>query len=124
YEHTGGVRFYFFFSSRRRHTRSKRDWSSDVCSSDLVITRPTTRLTSGPAMAITATSPAVCSPPCETANAYSWLGYPNAAPTTQWPISWTSTVIAEPSSIAARLARMAARRVTGSTAEGSVRTTV
>src|SRR5699024_953467 len=31
------VRFplFFFFSSRRRHTRSKRDWSSDVCSSDL-----------------------------------------------------------------------------------------
>src|SRR6266513_4060236 len=27
--------FIFFFSSRRRHTRSKRDWSSDVCSSDL-----------------------------------------------------------------------------------------
>src|SRR5207249_9653524 len=26
----------FFFSSRRRHTRSKRDWSSDVCSSDLL----------------------------------------------------------------------------------------
>src|SRR5690349_18228022 len=26
----------FFFSSRRRHTRSLRDWSSDVCSSDLV----------------------------------------------------------------------------------------
>src|SRR5207247_4986538 len=25
----------FFFSSRRRHTRSARDWSSDVCSSDL-----------------------------------------------------------------------------------------
>src|SRR5699024_7839188 len=25
----------FFFSIRRRHTRSKRDWSSDVCSSDL-----------------------------------------------------------------------------------------
>src|SRR5699024_11950694 len=24
-----------FFASRRRHTRSKRDWSSDVCSSDL-----------------------------------------------------------------------------------------
>src|SRR5699024_11989947 len=31
--------FFFFFSSRRRHTRSKRDWSSDVCSSDLVISR-------------------------------------------------------------------------------------
>src|SRR5699024_12004438 len=28
--------FHFFFSSRRRHTRSKRDWSSDVCSSDLI----------------------------------------------------------------------------------------
>src|SRR5207248_4117119 len=27
---------YFFFSSRRRHTRSYGDWSSDVCSSDLV----------------------------------------------------------------------------------------
>src|SRR3712207_7796914 len=26
---------YFFFSSRRRHTRYWRDWSSDVCSSDL-----------------------------------------------------------------------------------------
>src|SRR5438874_13314551 len=26
---------FFFFSSRRRHTRSLRDWSSDVCSSDL-----------------------------------------------------------------------------------------
>src|SRR6266852_3971957 len=28
--------FRFFFSSRRRHTRCYRDWSSDVCSSDLV----------------------------------------------------------------------------------------
>src|SRR5699024_11624409 len=27
----------FFFSSRRRHTSSKRDWSSDVCSSDLFV---------------------------------------------------------------------------------------
>src|SRR5690606_40140563 len=27
---------FFFFSSRRRHTRFSRDWSSDVCSSDLV----------------------------------------------------------------------------------------
>src|SRR3989449_8521086 len=31
--------FFFFFSSRRRHTRCSRDWSSDVCSSDLG-TRP------------------------------------------------------------------------------------
>src|SRR6266536_4516039 len=31
----------FFFSSRRRHTRSTRDWSSDVCSSDLQDVRVT-----------------------------------------------------------------------------------
>src|SRR5216684_7187210 len=30
----------FFFSSRRRHTRCSRDWSSDVCSSDLEIVAP------------------------------------------------------------------------------------
>src|SRR5690606_39476201 len=30
------VIFCFFFSSRRRHTRFSRDWSSDVCSSDLL----------------------------------------------------------------------------------------
>src|SRR3989449_9008789 len=29
--------FFFFFSSRRRHTRCSRDWSSDVCSSDLLV---------------------------------------------------------------------------------------
>src|SRR5690606_40670832 len=29
-------RVLFFFSSRRRHTRFSRDWSSDVCSSDLI----------------------------------------------------------------------------------------
>src|SRR5437870_8183400 len=28
--------YFFFFSSRRRHTRWPRDWSSDVCSSDLL----------------------------------------------------------------------------------------
>src|SRR5207253_5870157 len=28
---------FFFFSSRRRHTRWPRDWSSDVCSSDLTV---------------------------------------------------------------------------------------
>src|SRR5260370_42432460 len=31
----------FFFSSRRRHTRFKCDWSSDVCSSDLMSLEPT-----------------------------------------------------------------------------------
>src|SRR5690349_23462258 len=34
----------FFFSSRRRHTRSLRDWSSDVCSSDLLSLPPPARL--------------------------------------------------------------------------------
>src|SRR5690606_40858067 len=33
----GGSGFAFFFSSRRRHTRFSRDWSSDVCSSDLKV---------------------------------------------------------------------------------------
>src|SRR5690606_40273006 len=32
--------YIFFFSSRRRHTRFSRDWSSDVCSSDLAGPRP------------------------------------------------------------------------------------
>src|SRR5690606_40079769 len=31
------VHLFFFFSSRRRHTRFSRDWSSDVCSSDLAL---------------------------------------------------------------------------------------
>src|SRR5690606_40480560 len=33
------VSVFFFFSSRRRHTRFSRDWSSDVCSSDLAEAR-------------------------------------------------------------------------------------
>src|SRR5207248_5787770 len=33
----------FFFSSRRRHTRSYGDWSSDVCSSDLLRRRSSER---------------------------------------------------------------------------------
>src|SRR5207245_7354258 len=34
-----------FFSSRRRHTRCYRDWSSDVCSSDLVQGNPHIKMT-------------------------------------------------------------------------------
>src|SRR5690625_6641661 len=34
----------FFFSSRRRHTRWPRDWSSDVCSSDLTLEEDSTRV--------------------------------------------------------------------------------
>src|SRR5256885_741393 len=36
YEVRSGRAFSFFFSSRRRHTRLQGDWSSDVCSSDLI----------------------------------------------------------------------------------------
>src|SRR5690606_40952567 len=35
----GYIDMMFFFSSRRRHTRFSRDWSSDVCSSDLLPAR-------------------------------------------------------------------------------------
>src|SRR5699024_12222843 len=44
---------FFFFSSRRRHTRSKRDWSSDVCSSDLHAAARTERLQNGAGTRIT-----------------------------------------------------------------------
>src|SRR5207245_4314024 len=36
----GVMHHFFFFSSRRRHTRCYRDWSSDVCSSDLLRVEP------------------------------------------------------------------------------------
>src|SRR2546430_11284998 len=41
---------FFFFSSRRRHTRFDCDWSSDVCSSDLLVEQPepVTLVTLGP----------------------------------------------------------------------------
>src|SRR2546429_37034 len=44
----------FFFSSRRRHTRCSRDWSSDVCSSDLPTPVP---IPSNPVPAISSISP-------------------------------------------------------------------
>src|SRR3712207_7028011 len=50
-----------FFSSRRRHTRYWRDWSSDVCSSDLV-----TDVGGGPLRAPLAVEPDVA-----------WIGYAN-----------------------------------------------
>src|SRR5262245_63021445 len=37
------VWLFFFFSSRRRHTRCLSDWSSDVCSSDLALRRRESR---------------------------------------------------------------------------------
>src|SRR5256885_4109502 len=35
WQHFSALSYFFFFSSRRRHTRLQGDWSSDVCSSDL-----------------------------------------------------------------------------------------
>src|SRR3712207_6883674 len=52
----------FFFSSRRRHTRYWRDWSSDVCSSDLEIafqTKPQIALTQIRAALVQGVSPGV-----------------------------------------------------------------
>src|SRR5690554_7119154 len=45
----------FFFSSRRRHTRCGRDWSSDVCSSDLLrmpVSRSTAKMVVFPMLVI------------------------------------------------------------------------
>src|SRR5207302_7912011 len=39
--------YVFFFSSRRRHTRFSRDWSSDVCSSDLLSSSSSVSYTDG-----------------------------------------------------------------------------
>src|SRR5690349_21993014 len=52
--------FFFFFSSRRRHTRSLRDWSSDVCSSDLQTAAPSP--SPGPAPAPVGTAQAEADP--------------------------------------------------------------
>src|SRR5215210_9450203 len=49
--------YFFFFSSRRRHTRYIGDWSSDVCSSDL---RPWSSSYSGPTPFVSATYSATC----------------------------------------------------------------
>src|SRR5690606_40893855 len=54
----------FFFSSRRRHTRFSRDWSSDVCSSDL-----TAFSTRGSAMTDAALAKADPAPPVPPAQA-------------------------------------------------------
>src|SRR3712207_6864043 len=47
----------FFFSSRRRHTRYWRDWSSDVCSSDLLLAERVLRLRLGPGQGLDLAAP-------------------------------------------------------------------
>src|SRR5207302_6491937 len=62
--------FYFFFSSRRRHTRFSRDWSSDVCSSDL---SGSARLSStAPPRGLTTTSWSLT----EAATCWGWIRHP------------------------------------------------
>src|SRR5437868_378286 len=73
----------FFFSSRRRHTRSKRDWSSDVCSSDLSSRySPRTARCSRrvAATAWQARAPGAPSPP--------WRSRSDTG-TSCWPTAWT-----------------------------------
>src|SRR5699024_11354450 len=54
---------WFFFSSRRRHTRSKRDWSSDVCSSDLPLVSRDGRCGSSVALSLGESEPRSCGDP-------------------------------------------------------------
>src|SRR5256885_6048393 len=63
-----GVDCFFFFSSRRRHTRLQGDWSSDVCSSDLTTSPPlrcppTPRWPISPRQRRTSTTPKTLSRP-------------------------------------------------------------
>src|SRR5690625_6561989 len=64
---------FFFFSSRRRHTRWPRDWSSDVCSSDL-----TSRYSSMPHLPPSRPRPEYFTPPNGTCAAE---GMPSLMPT-------------------------------------------
>src|SRR5438094_9773141 len=76
---------FFFFSSRRRHTRSYGDWSSDVCSSDLrsSVRRTTWGVSTGsPA---TAAAPTSDSPP-------SVAGYTSRPPRTNVPSAATAKI--------------------------------
>src|SRR5258707_10858076 len=84
---------FFFFSSRRRHTRYWRDWSSDVCSSDLP-------------PSITATTPTSAASPV--ASPRSGNG---SAPIRTSSCSTSATSIRAPRSASTRRARSEERRV-------------
>src|SRR3712207_7238543 len=55
---TKAENLFFFFSSRRRHTRYWRDWSSDVCSSDLPVVGRSRRRRVPPSSPVSRPSPA------------------------------------------------------------------
>src|SRR5206468_9515121 len=68
---------FFFFSSRRRHTRSDRDWSSDVCSSDLLRDLVKLMISAPKSLIATSLSPA-CSRIADRCSA-AWAGKLNYA---------------------------------------------
>src|SRR5256885_4653 len=77
YDHIARVMYdelMFFFSSRRRHTRLQGDWSSDVCSSDLAKSWPTTHCCSAERSALPGTRGAAA--PLVHGMAKGWL-YPH-----------------------------------------------
>src|SRR3712207_7078530 len=75
--------FFFFFSSRRRHTRYWRDWSSDVCSSDL----PRDRIRAAPGRVTVDPQTVLALRACAAAGRHggartlTWSGQPPARPT-------------------------------------------
>src|SRR5256884_404655 len=74
--------FFFFFSSRRRHTRCSRDWSSDVCSSDLLLVGVfgTTLAARNSCLPFSARSP----------NSNTWVSFPGRASAADWISSGTA----------------------------------
>src|SRR5256884_2096754 len=79
---------FLFFSSRRRHTRCSRDWSSDVCSSDLGVLKENTTGSSALEIARLARQ-ALWSTPCpkfkDTIRVSKWLQMLLNAGTAPWP---------------------------------------
>src|SRR5699024_11311263 len=62
----------FFFSSRRRHTRSKRDWSSDVCSSDLQFYGQSSQKEENLAIVVIVVAPPLCDAHLSNTLSYEW----------------------------------------------------
>src|SRR5699024_11432262 len=82
----------FFFSSRRRHTRSKRDWSSDVCSSDL-FDRLRLRRSVDRYLWVGPTDPSLVAVETVAEQAVRAVVHPAAAQTAIDTVPWTATVI-------------------------------
>src|SRR5690606_17092998 len=88
---------FFFFSSRRRHTRFSRDWSSDVCSSDLRAVRNAARSLSATVAPVTARAcscplltPSAC--PSSSSASTSGVGTPASA-SVRMPRARSSTMV-------------------------------